>query len=95
MADHVSSDDLIKFLVSKGSSQKCEACGSSEGWVMPDQGLQRIVGLFNPRLEDDGYVMPSGIVPAVILVCTNCFHIRLFAEAPIAKALEEADGDGG
>ena len=95
MADHVSRDDFGKFLASKGAIQKCEVCGSPEGWIISDQGHQRIVGLFNPRPQDGGYVMPSGIIPAIVLVCKNCFHIRLFSEVLVAQALEEADGDGG
>lgn len=95
MADHISRDDIIKFLSSHGAEKRCEVCGSTKGWLLPDQDLHRIVGLFNPRLQDSGYVMPGGIVPAILIVCRNCFNIRLFSEFLIAQSLKEADGDGG
>jgi len=80
MAEAISREEIIAFLSGKNAITPCEVCHSPLGWVLPDGETAKVVGLFNPRKEDGGYVMPSAITPAIMLICKNCSHIRLFSE---------------
>jgi hypothetical protein len=75
---------ITKYLEEKNVKLACEVCGSTKGWVLPDEDSSKTVGLFSPR-SDGGYVMPGGIIPAVILICSNCSNIRFFAERLISS----------
>lgn len=96
MPDKPSRERVIEFLESRGFKSVCEACGTDATWLFPNTDNERVVGLFNPRPNDGGYVMPGGIATAYIMACQNCGHIRLFSDVMIdgwIKAEEEANGD--
>lgn len=89
---------LIKQILGQASTDaKCSSCGNNE-WLLPDEEPQFTVGLFTPRKDDGGYLMPGGIVPAVIVICKNCglirLHSKILLESLIPKNGEEGSSDG-
>ena len=81
----MSRERFIKFVSTK-ARQDCEVCGASH-WIIPEGTVtQRVVGLFMPRADDGGYVMPGSVAEAYLMVCQNCKHLRLFSKPLIDSA---------
>lgn len=73
--EDLSFDEITAFFDKVGAKQPCPIC-TKWAWTIPEPKGGRNVGLFSPR-EDGGYVMPEGVVPAILLACQNCGFLRM------------------
>jgi hypothetical protein len=92
MASQITRDEFIKFVEARGVKGLCEVCGKNKGWVVPDDGQGRTVGLINARADNLLNILGDAI-PATIMVCDNCGHMRLFSEVYVANLLKKEDAD--
>jgi hypothetical protein len=84
----VSNDDLQRFYSDKGVSGSCPSCGQSQ-WEIGTAPDDKTDWALSSVRTDGSAFLPAPSVPAVILVCANCFTLRLHAYLGIKKWLDE------
>lgn len=71
---------VVQAHLEKKAIRQCEACGGLD-WVIPsDDNISDVSIICDLHIRQSKVVMlPSPSVPTIVVACTNCGYIRLFA----------------
>lgn len=97
MADDLTFEEITGYFTKVGAADACPVCRTAN-WTIPSLPHDGTVGLFTPR-PDGGYLMPGGVIPTIVVACTNCGFIRLHSAAILldkirGKPLNPEKGNG-
>ena len=70
---------ILKWLQAKGRNHDCPVCTSNK-WMIGDHVIAGHVHASDPR------AVGREAYPQVMLVCTNCAHVRYFMAVPMGVA---------
>ena len=84
----ISSDDLARFYKSKGVGGSCPSCGQPK-WEIGNPPDNKTEWALSSVRDDGSAFMPAPAVPTVVLVCANCFTLRVHAYLAVKKWIDE------
>ena len=80
----VTYQEAVEYFVDKGVSATCHLCGADNFTVAVLDG-QTVPGFITQRTDDFSL---SGVIPLVLLECTNCGNINTFRETHIYNYIQ-------
>lgn len=86
-------DDVDRFFKNRKISTVCTSCNQSNWSIANGPDEHTLWSLASVR-DDGSTFMPAPSVPLLVLVCSNCFAVRMHAHIAVARWLEENPAKG-
>lgn len=80
--------DVERFYAAKEIHAGCPTCGH-RGWVIAEPPDHVSQWALTSVRQDGNIALPSPVVPALVLYCSNCYGLRLHAQVAVAQWLKD------
>jgi|LauGreDrversion2_6_1035139.scaffolds.fasta_scaffold414530_1 hypothetical protein len=84
----ISSVDLERFYKDKRVEGSCPSCGEAN-WEIGNPPNSTTEWALSSVRTDGSAVMPAPSIPAIVLVCGNCYTLRAHAYLGVKKWIDE------